>query len=126
MKSTNIDQAGRYLALAIQGLLAAIEERASDRVTARLSSAFGGNSRAALGAVGDGLAKGQKRDPKVIEATTEKLLAHIRKNPGERIEPIGKALGIATKDLTLPVRKLIESKRVKTRGQRRATTYFPR
>jgi hypothetical protein len=71
-------------------------------------------------------AKGQKRDPKLIEATTEKLLAHIRRNPGERIEPIGKALGIPTKDLALPVKKLLAAKQIKTKGQRRATTYFAR
>jgi hypothetical protein len=69
--------------------------------------------------------KGQKRDPQLIVAITAKLQAHIAKNPGQRIEEIGKALGTPTKDLTLPVKKLIEGKQIKTRGQRRATTYFP-
>lgn len=69
--------------------------------------------------------KGQKRDPQVIVAITSKLAAHIAKNPGQRIEEIGKALGTPTKDLTLPVKKLIETKQIKTKGQRRATTYFP-
>lgn len=69
--------------------------------------------------------KGQKRDPQVIVAITAKLAAHIAKNPGQRIEEIGKALGTPTKDLTLPVKKLIETKQIKTKGQRRATTYYP-
>jgi hypothetical protein len=69
---------------------------------------------------------GQKRDPKEIDAVTEKLLAYIRKHPGERIEPIGKALGLPTKDLLIPVKRLVGSKHIRTRGQKRATTYFAR
>jgi hypothetical protein len=68
--------------------------------------------------------KGAKRDPKLLESLTEKLGAFIKKNPGLRIEQIGKALGAATKDLALPVKKLIAAKRVSTKGQRRATTYY--
>ncbi len=68
--------------------------------------------------------KGAKRDPKDIEALTEKLASAIKKTPGQRIEQIGKALGTPTKDLALPVKKLIAAKRVSTKGQKRATTYF--
>jgi hypothetical protein len=68
--------------------------------------------------------KGQKRDPKLLEALTEKLGGFIAKNQGLRIEQIGEALGVVTKDLALPVKKLIAAKRVSTKGQKRATTYF--
>jgi len=71
-------------------------------------------------------AKGEKRDPKDLEALTDKLAAFIKKTPGQRIEQIGKALGTPTKDLSLPVKKLIAAKRVSTKGQKRATTYFAR
>jgi hypothetical protein len=71
-----------------------------------------------------GARKGQKRDPRLLEALTEKLGGYIAKNPGLRIEQIGEALGVATKDLALPVKKLIAAKRVSTKGQKRATTYF--
>jgi hypothetical protein len=70
--------------------------------------------------------KGAKRDPKVLEALTEKLVAFIKKNPGQRIEQIGKALSVATKELALPVKKLIAAKKASTKGQKRATTYYPR
>ena len=70
--------------------------------------------------------KGAKRDPRVLEALTEKLGAFIKKNPGQRIEEIGKALGTRTKDLVLPVKKLIAAKKVSTKGEKRATKYFPR
>jgi hypothetical protein len=70
--------------------------------------------------------KGAKRDPKLLEALTEKLGAFIKKNPGQRIEQIGKALGTPTKELALPVKKLLAAKRIATRGQKRSTKYFPR
>ncbi|HEY3501082.1 MAG TPA: hypothetical protein VGK73_40590 [Polyangiaceae bacterium] len=68
-------------------------------------------------------AKGAKRDPEVLAALTEQLASHIGENPGQRIEEIGKALGIATRELVLPVRKLVAAKRVSTQGQKRSTTY---
>jgi hypothetical protein len=68
--------------------------------------------------------KGQKRDPQLLEALTEKLGAFILQNPGLRIEQIGKSLGVVTKDLALPVKKLVAAKRISTKGQKRATTYF--
>ena len=71
-------------------------------------------------------AKGAKRDPKELEALTEKLAAFIKKTPGQRIEQIGKALATPTKELVLPVKKLMAAKRVSTKGQKRATTYFGR
>jgi hypothetical protein len=70
--------------------------------------------------------KGAKRTPEELETLTKTLLAAIKKTPGQRIEEIGKAIGIATKELALPVAKLFEAKAIKTTGQRRATKYFPR
>ncbi len=69
--------------------------------------------------------KGAKRDPNVLAALVDRLGQFIAKNPGQRIEQIGKALGVPTKDLVLPVKKLVADKRIKTKGEKRATTYFP-
>lgn len=88
----------------------------------RGSSPRGGRRRASTSA----RPKGAKRDPKVLEALTEKLGAFIKKNPGQRIEQIGKALGTSTKELALPVKKLLAAKRIATKGQKRSTKYFPR
>jgi hypothetical protein len=95
----------------------------------------GGARAAARGQAPKGRAKGraaaakrtpgQKRDPRELAALVEKLAAHIKANPGQRIEPIGAALGIPTKELTLPIKKLFRAKRIASKGQKRATTYFP-
>ena len=69
---------------------------------------------------------GAKRSPQEVEALTKSLLAAIKRNPGQRIEQIGKEIGTVTKDLALPVKKLIGEKLIATKGQRRATAYFPR
>ena len=50
-------------------------------------------------------------------------MAYIAKHPGQRIEQIGAAMGVSTKSLVLPSKKLIASKAVFTRGNKRATTY---
>ena len=42
------------------------------------------------------------------------------------IEEIAKALATTTKELTLPIKKLLSDKRISSRGTRRATKYFPR
>jgi hypothetical protein len=68
---------------------------------------------------------GAKRPPAELAKLTEKLGEYIKAHPGLRIEPIGKALNIATKELTLPVKKLLAAKKIRSEGQKRATEYFP-
>jgi hypothetical protein len=70
--------------------------------------------------------KGQKRDPAEIERLTSRLLDFIKSNAGQRIEQIAAGMGTVTKELNLPVKKLIAQKALKTKGQKRATQYFAR
>jgi hypothetical protein len=51
-----------------------------------------------------------------------KLLASNRK--GLRIEAINKAIGTTTRELMRPVQKLLDEKKIRKVGERRATTYF--
>ena len=68
--------------------------------------------------------KRAKRSSEDVQATADKFLAHVKANPGQSTEQIGKALGMATKELQLPVVKLVQSGAVRTEGQKRGTKYF--
>lgn len=68
--------------------------------------------------------KGSKRTPEELEALVKKLHSHIAKNPGQRVEQIGKTLGIATKEFVLPIKKLVSEKKFSTKGAKRATTNY--
>jgi hypothetical protein len=70
--------------------------------------------------------KGQKRDPSEIERLTGRLLDYVKGNAGQRIEQIAAGMSTVTKELNLPVKKLIAQKSLKTKGQKRATQYFAR
>ncbi|HEX3772848.1 MAG TPA: DNA-binding protein [Polyangiaceae bacterium] len=68
--------------------------------------------------------KGAKRTAEELEELTKQLHSYIAKNPGQRIEQIAQGLDITTKELNLPAKKLIGDKKLSTKGQKRATTYF--
>lgn len=78
----------------------------------------GGSTRAI------GLAKGEKRRAGDLERVSVRFLEHVKANPGQRIEQINRALGTRTAELRGPVVKLITAKEIKTKGNRRGTTYF--
>jgi hypothetical protein len=65
-----------------------------------------------------------KRTGEELEALSQRLVAFVMNNPGLRIEQINRKLGTTTKDLALPIRKLTAEGVIRTRGQKRATTYF--
>lgn len=68
--------------------------------------------------------KGAKRTADELEQLIKQLHVYISKNPGQRIEQIAQGLDISTKELNLPAKKLISDKKLSTKGQKRATTYF--
>jgi ABC-type nitrate/sulfonate/bicarbonate transport system substrate-binding protein len=49
----------------------------------------------------------------------------IKGHPGNGVEAMAKAMGVQTKELALPIAKLLKSRHIKKRGQKRATKYFP-
>jgi len=89
-----------------------------------------GGVRGALGAslqIGAGRRRGNrrpKRTPADLDALSEKFSAFVKAHPGLRIEQINKQLGTSTRDLALPIRKLISADVIAVKGQRRSTTYF--
>jgi hypothetical protein len=68
--------------------------------------------------------KGEKRPPDELKALSDKFVAFVTKNPGLRIEQINAQLGTSTKELALPIRKLIADGAIRGKGEKRSTTYF--
>jgi len=126
---------------AVQGFVEQITELARRAALETLESAFGGKAGHGGAAPAPAVAamappgmvragrprggRGAKRTAEDLEALSEKFAAFVKANPGLRIEQINKELGTTTKDLALPIRKLIADKEISAKGQKRSTTYFP-
>ena len=129
---------------AVQGFVAQITELARRAALDTLESAFGGGAgRGGGGRNGGGRAvaapraagvaragrprggRGAKRTAEDLGVLSEKFASFVKANPGLRIEQINKELGTTTKDLALPIRKLIADRVISAKGQKRSTTYFP-
>jgi hypothetical protein len=75
---------------------------------------------------GKARAKGEKRTPEELDALVLDLHRYILKNQGQRIEPIAAGMGVTTRELNLPMKKLIAERAVTAKGHKRATTYQAR
>jgi hypothetical protein len=123
----------------VQGFVTQITELARRAAVDTLESAFGGRAgraggvRAVVSQAGAGVAsvgrrrggRGAKRTAEDLEALSEKFASFVKANPGLRVEQINKELGTTTKDLALPIRKLIADRVISAKGQKRSTMYFP-
>ncbi|TMQ13455.1 MAG: hypothetical protein E6J90_25320 [Deltaproteobacteria bacterium] len=122
----------------VQSFVAQITELARRAAVNTLESAFNGRGgrgagrSAAVALVGGGGrvgrsrgGRGAKRTAADLEALSQKFGTFVKANPGLRIEQINKELGTTTKDLALPIRKLIADGMISAKGQKRSTTYFP-
>lgn len=69
--------------------------------------------------------KGDKRTVAELVEVTQKLFIFVKDHPGLRIEQINKELKTTTRDLALPIKKLIEGGQLRVEGQKRSTSYFP-
>lgn len=115
----------------VQDVAALVRQEALAQVEAALSGVApskkpprGGNGVAKANGVVT--AKGKKRDPEALAALVESLYKQIKKTPESSIEELSRAMEVPSKDLTLPAKKLIAEKRVKTKGQKRGTRYIAR
>ncbi|HUJ61549.1 MAG TPA: hypothetical protein VLX92_23755 [Kofleriaceae bacterium] len=90
-----------------------------------LESALGKRAAGALAGRGRGRGRGAKRSANELDGLGDSFHAFVAKHPGLRIEQINKQLGTSTKELALPIRKLIADGAIKTKGAKRSTTYFP-
>lgn len=116
---------------ALQALRAAMRAQLLEEISIALGESISGSTpepkrpmRKTNGVSVKHSATGVKRSPEYLENLTRKLGDNIRKTPGQRIEMIAKDMGVSTKELTLPVKKLMASKMVRSKGQKRATAYY--
>jgi hypothetical protein len=65
-----------------------------------------------------------RRTAENLEALAGKVLAHVKANAGHRLEQISAGLKIASKELKRPVATLVETKKLRTEGQKRGTRYY--
>jgi hypothetical protein len=122
----------------VQDFVAQISELARRAAINTLESAFdskggrrSGAAAALIALTGNGRVgrprggRGAKRTAADLEALSQQFASFVKANPGLRIEQINKELGTSTKDLALPIRKLVSTGVVNTKGKKRSTTYFP-
>jgi hypothetical protein len=112
----------------VQGFVSQITELARRAAIDTLEGAFqarGGGGRGRASALLGSRARGAKRSSDELERLSDTFIEFVKSNPGLRIEQINKQLGTTTKDLALPIRKLISDGAIKVKGQKRSTTYFP-
>ncbi len=109
----------------VQGFVAQITELARRAAIDSLETALKRGTRGGAMPLGRGRGKGVKRSSDELDQLSDKFAAFVKDNPGLRIEQINKKLGTNTRDLALPIRKLLADGVVKTKGQKRSTTYFP-
>jgi len=126
---------------AVQGFVAQITELARRAAIDTLESAFGARAArsgsasaaslvpaASLGQAHVGRprgGRGAKRSAEDLVALSGRVAAFVKANPGLRIEQINKELGTTTKDLALPIRKLLADNVITSKGVKRSTAYFP-
>lgn len=67
---------------------------------------------------------GVKRSPEELAATAGKVLAFVTTHPGTNAEAIKGALGVELAEIELPIKKLLKSKLMSRKGQKRATRYY--
>ncbi len=96
---------------------------ARDMIDQALGKSLKGTS-VGSGSRGRGRGRGAKRSSDELDRMAEEFHSFVAKHPGMRIEQINKELGTTTKDLALPIRKLVSEGALKTKGAKRSTTYF--
>jgi len=67
-----------------------------------------------------------KFTPEQLEKHGASVLALLKKSPGARSEQLSAAMKMNTDTLRIPLKALIQAKKIKVKGQKRGTMYFAR
>ncbi|HSC86354.1 MAG TPA: hypothetical protein VLC09_03760 [Polyangiaceae bacterium] len=113
----------------VSDLSEVIRQAALEQVSDALGGGSGvGNGRAGrkAGAGAPALkkrAKGAKRSAEDFEALSKSIIGTVGSQPGLRADQLAEALGVETRELALPIKKLLAEKLLTKKGARRGTTY---
>jgi len=113
----------------VQDMTELVRQAALESVSAALgtSPAAGSASRGRgpkRSSAGFATKQGGKRTARELEQQGTALVSLIRQTPGIRADQLAKALGVMTRDLALPIKKLLAGKTISKKGQKRATAYY--
>jgi hypothetical protein len=108
----------------VSGFVAQITELARRAAMDMVHNALGKGGAATINGFRGRRGKGAKRTGDELDKLGDSFYSFVAKHPGLRIEQINKQLGTSTKDLALPIRKLVADGDIKTKGEKRSTTYF--
>lgn len=68
--------------------------------------------------------KGAKRSPEQLAQLDAAAVAFVKDNPGKGVEHMAKGLGVPSNDLKSRIALLIDAKKLRKTGHKRATKYF--
>lgn len=108
----------------VADFVAQITELARAAARDMIDEALGRGAKGSFGRGRGRGGRGAKRSSDELDEMMEQFHSFVAKHPGLRIEQINKQLGTSTKDLALPIRKLIAEGALKTKGAKRSTVYF--
>lgn len=69
--------------------------------------------------------KGTRRTSEQMERDLDALRAHIRQHPGATALEIGATLGMANREITRPINKLLATGEIRKAGVKSHTRYYP-
>src|ERR1700744_927696 len=124
--STNTmqNEMNRVVAQFVADVTEIAKRAARDSFDAAFGGRGGGGGRTGASvSVSRGRGRGVKRTQEDLDQLAEKFYEFVKANPGLRIEQINAKLGTSTKDLQLPIRKMIADGEIKAKGKKRSTTY---
>ena len=118
----------------IDGLVREVVLIAQEAALATVSGAFAGGllarNRARVSVCGKSSAprraNAKKREPDELAALAEKLFAAISEKPGEAMSTLSKMVESSPNALIVPVKRLVDSDRIRAVGERNLRRYFPR